>query len=388
MSYDTTQYPYRDVVYIIDSIGSQYFQASGALISPDEVLTASHVVYSSTHGTAGNIAVIPAFNAGSTPYGTATATSYHFMPIADPNDTLTGDQSQIDYAVIHLSQPFTGLGTFGLLPGFSGGTANLTGYPGTGNGYQQTLTGTYTQDPTYTLLDGPALGPGSSGGPLWVSTTSGAGIIGVVSTAVGNLGYEAQITPAVAAVIGGWVAQDDASGGNIAIADTTRHQQVAAPATPYVGPVAGLSQESIDITPDSLNVTARTDGWFIHTGSGTDAIAVLGGTNVLDGGTGSNFLVGGSGTDTFFVDDRGAAAAIWSTLDNFHAGDSATVWGVTAADFQLQWQDQQGASGYTGLTLHATDAGKPEASLTVVGYTSADLGNGRLGVSFGVDPTS
>ncbi|MBV8397558.1 MAG: hypothetical protein JOZ17_02315 [Acetobacteraceae bacterium] len=47
------------------------------------------------------------------------------------------------------------------------------------------------------------------------------------------------------------------------------------------------------------------------------------------------------------------------------------------------WQDGQGASGYTGLTLHAKPAGEPWASVTLVGYTSADLTNGRLSVSFG-----
>ncbi len=83
---------------------------------------------------------------------------------------------------------------------------------------------------------------------------------------------------------------------------------------------------------------------------------------MLDGSTGSNFLVGGTGNDTFFVDDR-AAADIWSTVVNFHAGDAATIFGVT------------------GMTLHAIAAGKPIASITLAGYSKADLG-GRLGVSF------
>ena len=87
--------------------------------------------------------------------------------------------------------------------------------------------------------------------------------------------------------------------------------------------------------------------------------------------------------DTFFVDDRGPSADIWSTVNNFHAGDGATVWGVTPQDFQLSWHDDEGAAGFTGLTLHATASGKPTASLTLVGYTSADLNNGKLSVSFG-----
>jgi hypothetical protein len=150
----------------------------------------------------------------------------------------------------------------------------------------------------------------------------------------------------------------------------------------YHGPVAGLQSEFISTTPDKLNISASTPNWFIHSGSGDDAIAASHGINVLDGGTGSNFLTGG-GTDTFFVDDRAAPADIWSTVVGFHGGDAATIWGVTPQDFSLNWVDGQGAAGYTGLTLHATAVGSPTASLTLAGYSTADLSNGRLTISFG-----
>jgi Ca2+-binding RTX toxin-like protein len=174
----------------------------------------------------------------------------------------------------------------------------------------------------------------------------------------------------------------------IAAFDTTTNQPVAAVGQAYTGPVPGLQNEYINITSDNLDITSSTPNWFIHSGSGDDAIAVSSGTNVLDGGTGSNFLTGGSGTDTFFVDDRAASADIWSTVVGFHAGDAATIWGVTPQDFGLAWVDGQGAAGFTGLTLHATATGRPTASLTLAGYSQADLGNGRLSVSFGTDSTS
>jgi Ca2+-binding RTX toxin-like protein len=109
---------------------------------------------------------------------------------------------------------------------------------------------------------------------------------------------------------------------------------------------------------------------------------------VLNGSTGSSFLYGGAGDDTFFVDDRNppANAAIWSTVAGFHSGDNATVWGVTPNDFNLSWVDGQGATGFTGLTLHATGPGKPTASLTLTGLTSADMANGLLAISFGTTP--
>lgn len=170
--------------------------------------------------------------------------------------------------------------------------------------------------------------------------------------------------------------------------DTTTGQPATSNVKPYSGPVAGLQEEYINITSDNLNIAVSTDNWFIHSGSGTDAIAVHGGTNVLDGGTGSNFLTGGSGNDTFFVDTRAANADTWSTIVGFHSGDAATIWGVTLQDFSFNWVDNQGAAGYTGLTLHATAASKPTASITLVGYNSSDLNNGRLSVRFGVDQAS
>ena len=175
------------------------------------------------------------------------------------------------------------------------------------------------------------------------------------------------------------------AGGNqsIAVQDTTLHQSLSPSAQTYAGPVAGIQNQYINAGTDGLNITASTPNWFIHSGGGNDAIAVSGGTNVLDGGTGSNFLTGGSGTDTFFVDDRNAPADIWSTVNNFHAGDSATIWGVTSQDHSLDWADSQGAAGYQGLTLHATAPGAPIASLTLVGFSQSDLNDGRLSVSFG-----
>jgi Ca2+-binding RTX toxin-like protein len=174
----------------------------------------------------------------------------------------------------------------------------------------------------------------------------------------------------------------------LSVVDTTTGQPVSATGQPYAGPVAGLTSQYLNITTDSLNISVSTPNWFIHSGSGNDAIQVSSGTNVLDGGTGSNFLTGGSGSDTFFVDDRGPTADIWSTVNNFHAGDAATIWGVTPNDFSLAWFDGQGAPGFTGLTLHATSPGRPTASLTLAGFTSGALNNGQLSVIYGTSGAS
>ena len=99
--------------------------------------------------------------------------------------------------------------------------------------------------------------------------------------------------------------------------------------------------------------------------------------------TGPNFLVGGTGFDTFFLDDRNARADIFSTVVNFHSGDNATVFGVTATDFTLTTSNNQGAVGYKGLDFAFTAPGKANANLVLTGYTTADLTNGKLSVSYG-----
>jgi hypothetical protein len=153
----------------------------------------------------------------------------------------------------------------------------------------------------------------------------------------------------------------------------------------YTGPAGGVQWQYLYTGSDNLDVTANTNNWFIYTGTGEDAIAVSGGTNVLDGNGSSNFMTGGTGTDTFFVNDQNPAGASWSTVNNFHAGDAATLFGITPGNSTLTWVDGQGAPGYTGLTLDVTTANQPTVSLTLVGYTTADLTDGRLTVEFGTE---
>ena len=174
----------------------------------------------------------------------------------------------------------------------------------------------------------------------------------------------------------------------ISVTDSTTSQAVQAAGLPYIGPVAGLQQQYLNTSSNNLNVSVTTPNWFILTGAGQDAISVASGTNVLDGGSGSNFLTGGTGTDTFFLDDRAPTAVIWSTVNHLNVADNVTLWGISQADFSLNWLNSAGATGYTGLTLTAVAAGKPEAIMTLAGYSQADLSNGRLAVSFGTDAAS
>ncbi len=394
---DAAGYPYSAVVRIVAGFGGQYFQGSGVLISPDEVLTASHMVYLPGSGTATSLDVAPAYN-GTAPFGHAAGTVAHYSQVGNGH-TISLSESQSDYAIIHLAQPFAGAGTMGVEPDFAGGAVHVTGYPGSDDGAMVDSTQTVAVDPRFTLLDGTSTGPGSSGGPVWHLGADGLPhVVGLVSSGLTDTGagtqpagWNVQITGAVQRQIAAWASQDDGGvpGPAVQAYDATLGRWVAdALSHFYTGPVAGVQEQYVDVSSHSLNLSATSPGWFIHTASGNDAITVRAGTNVVDGGAGSNFLTGGAGTDTFYVDDRGAVSDIWSTVANFGAGDSATVWGVSPGLGALAWADNQGTTGYAGLTLHASAAGRPNASLTLAGFSQADLASGRLSLQYGYDAAS
>jgi hypothetical protein len=180
----------------------------------------------------------------------------------------------------------------------------------------------------------------------------------------------------------------DLIGPNFTVLDTTTGASSGTAGTPYSGPVPGLLHQYINITTDSLNITATAPNSFIVSGTGQDAINVssVNGNNVIDGGGGSNFLTGGTGNDQFYVDVRNLTTGIFSTIANFHSGDNATIFGVTLADFNVHLFDNAGAPGFTGLTFAFTQAGHPTANLDLAGYSIADLTNGRLSQTFGTTP--
>lgn len=165
------------------------------------------------------------------------------------------------------------------------------------------------------------------------------------------------------------------AGADVAIADVTDGLSLSLPGDAYTGPAAGLQQQYAYSGSDNVNMSGGVPGLFLKGGSGNDALAASSGHNVLDGGSGSNFLVGGTGSgsdDTFFMDGRGTGT-VWSTITNFHGGDTTTLWGFVPGVTKLSWADGQGAPGYTGATLHADmlGNGSSEASLTFAGLTVA-----------------
>ena len=83
--------------------------------------------------------------------------------------------------------------------------------------------------------------------------------------------------------------------------------------------------------------------------------------------------------------DRTTQKDIWTTILNFHKDDAVTIFGVSQGAFDIGWFDDQGWPGFTGLTLHGSAPGHANVSVTLPGFTTADLSNGKLSTSFGTE---
>lgn len=119
----------------------------------------------------------------------------------------------------------------------------------------------------------------------------------------------------------------------------------------YTGPVGFLDFQLI-VTDQGESVNGSSYNDFIVLLGGDDAANGGGGRDVLDGGAGSNFLTGGADHDVFFLDGRGGDVT-WSTITDFTAGDHVNIWGWEIGVSRLLLaQENQGASGHTGATLH------------------------------------
>jgi V8-like Glu-specific endopeptidase len=191
-------------------------QVSGVLIAPDEVLTVAHGVYGGAGGNTGIFqnagTVIPALNAGSSPFGSYSINGVNVMPEADYNTAASG---QTDFAVIHLSAPVVGAAIFSLGSGFTTGTLTVSGYPAASGGAYVSQTETVSQMPGMSMLTGQALTSqpaGSSGGPDWTMTDGLPTVYGInesANSADMNVGYFTQLTSADVTQIQAWVAADD-----------------------------------------------------------------------------------------------------------------------------------------------------------------------------------
>jgi V8-like Glu-specific endopeptidase len=203
-----TTYPYSAITLIsVRFPDGSSASGVGAVIGRNDVLTATHVIYQPKHGGwATKIELYPGADANSTTYVIEDApyrlgkVDWRFagwpqQTFADDNDfTMQAAESQYDVAVIGLSVAVGDrVGWFGL----DGGQDNPQlayeiGYPEGSTGMMLGRAWVTREDDasTYSATTGNGtdfMGPGSSGGPLYVVGSDGAPyIIGVKSTAGGT----------------------------------------------------------------------------------------------------------------------------------------------------------------------------------------------------------
>ena len=141
----------------------------------------------------------------------------------------------------------------------------------------------------------------------------------------------------------------------------------------YSGPVNRLQTQLLGSAGGDLAIGTSLNDFFNLLG-GDDAVQAGAGDDVIDGGTGSNFLTGGAGRDDFFLDGRGLGTT-WSTITDWQAGETLSVFGWTPGVSRMLWRDNDGTAGYQGVTLHADLDGNGliETSVTWTGLTQAAL---------------
>ncbi len=191
-----------------------YTYGSGVLVSPDEVLTAAHVVYSESGSLQSNGFVDVGQNAGS-PTETSSIKSIHVDPFSDYTTTAG---TAVDFALVHLATPILDQPIMALGSDFNGGTATVTGFPTSSGGQQATATEAFTPM-NGSVLNGAPLGSdphGSSGGPVWTDVNGRATVVGDVASYNGSTGFFKRLTAADVAQIQGWISQDDTGAVQVA----------------------------------------------------------------------------------------------------------------------------------------------------------------------------
>jgi V8-like Glu-specific endopeptidase len=195
---DQAQYPWQSVIYITSTFpNGTVTTGSGTMVGPNDVLTASHIVYSSEYGGAAtSVTITPAYDPDplEQPFGNLDAWQWHFFTDYDPDGNglvSPGDGgpglggTELDVALLDLDVPI-GLetGWMSLDPTFESGYVNISGYPGLyGNNMMNEIG--YVQDDAvdwFDNIDAFDVNPGNSGGPLWYFDNGIPSVVGVVST--------------------------------------------------------------------------------------------------------------------------------------------------------------------------------------------------------------
>ena len=364
-------------------ITSTLGQASGVLITPDEVLTASHVVYAQGTGAATGMHITPEASQGLgielAPAGYALAATIHYNLVLDGNGTETFAQSQYDYAVIHLSEAFPSLGTMAIEPDFNAGPVDVLGYPALAAGDLDFSTIDVQRNDTYSILQGSTVGtlisPGSSGGPAFTGGLSNPAVVGLVSTGGGGTEQFTQITQSVFNQIADWVRADDGT-----VLQAVGSTPVPPPLPP---PVTGISVQGNH--GDYIVANASGSLYLADTVPGRDGAQTLAGVGHITfaDGTGRFDAIGGAEQTARLYQAAFDRPADLGGLDNWADKIDMNTLGIAqvAADFIVapEFSARYGAPDDTGFVQQlyqnvlgrAPDAGGLENWLQVLGSGTA-----------------
>jgi V8-like Glu-specific endopeptidase len=185
---ESSHYPYTAVVEVVATFkDGTSMQGSGVMVSPNDVLTASHMLWDVDHGGAAtSVTIYAGRDGGSTPFGAENASQWFYFQVDDKGHQLTQQQAQYDVGIISLpTREGDQTGWFGMDPNAHSGNYHLTGYPAIyGPDRMCDDYGYAKEDATYFTFnfDGIESNPGNSGGPLWYQGADGPYVVGVCST--------------------------------------------------------------------------------------------------------------------------------------------------------------------------------------------------------------
>ena len=272
---DSRAYPYNTVAFIEALFpNGRTATGSGVMVGPNDVLTASHVVYSALDGgVATSVKVIAGYDPFpfDQPYGEffGSYVNYHlgFDPdgdgfIASGNNGPGLSDAEVDFALVSLDHALgDSTGWMGIDANFSGGFANVTGYPGIYGYNPINDSGFVGEDPVDFIFRTGFLeiNPGNSGGPIWHSLNGTPYVVSVVSTGA----FGPQLSGSNYSTLLGWMTANDDL-----IANADRFLR---------------GSETAD---------------HIVSGGGNDTLSGDAGNDSLDGGAGADLLFGGDGNDT------------------------------------------------------------------------------------------
>ena len=128
---------------------------------------------------------------------------------------------------------------------------------------------------------------------------------------------------------------------------------------------------------DDVAISANRSDVMIIGGSGQSIISSLGGTNVLEAGTGTSWLTGcaaGAGSDTFMADLQPNQTR-WVGVSNFHSGEWSLIEDVLPGAATWAWKDVSGYMGRPIMELDIKDNFGGETSMNFDGLKPSDLRN-------------